>query len=233
MTATAPIPAAEATPSMANRSDNEDPAPSEPAPAEVSAQAPSGEASSGEASSGEAPAEAPARASSGEAALLAEPASAERELPARAGKPGGRSRLRAQMAENPLLTFFGTVIVALLASTLTSTHFRISDANSRIDSLEDAMLAGFAAQAADIDDLEDRLDARIDKLDARIDKLDAKIDEKFGELDAKFDEMNLKLTALIAALNATEAVDAALEGQLLEPGGGDHGAGPGGEPLEG
>ena len=204
MTATAPIPAAEATPSMANRSDNEDQAPSEQAPA----QAPSGQARSGEAGSGEAPAEAPARASSGEAALLSEPASAERELPARAGRSGVGSRLRGQIAENPLLTLFGTVTVTLLFIMFGTLNSRIDDTNHRIDRLEDAMLAGFAAQ-------------------------DAKIDEKFGELDAKFDEMNLKLTALIAALNATEAVDAALEGRLLQPDGGAGGAGPGGEPLEG
>jgi len=63
----------------------------------------------------------------------------------------------------------------------------LATTNIRINRLEDRMDAGFAAQ-------------------------DAKLDE----LDAKFDEMNLKLTALIAKLNATDDVDAAVEGRLIE-----------------
>ena len=53
------------------------------------------------------------------------------------------------------------------------------------------------------------------KIDARFAEQDAKIDARFAEQDAKTDEINLKLTALIAALNMTEEVDAALEGRLL------------------
>ena len=50
-------------------------------------------------------------------------------------------------------------------------------------------------------------------IDARF----AEVDAGFAAQDAKIDEINLKLTALIAALNKTEEVDAALSGRLLDP----------------
>ena len=100
----------------------------------------------------------------------------------------GRTRIWDQVAENPLMALFGTVFVALLMFNFTITHSRISDTNDRITRLEE------------------RVDARFEAQDAR-----------FEALDAKIDEINLKLTALIAALNATAEVDAALEGRLLDP----------------
>ena len=107
-----------------------------------------------------------------------------------------RPTLRAQIADNPLLSFLGALIVVLLAAAIASPNIRISDTNARIDRLEDTMEARFAAQ-----------DAKIDRLDAKIDRLDAKIDE-----------MNLKLTALIAALQMTGIVEATLDGRLTDPG---------------
>ena len=89
-----------------------------------------------------------------------------------------RPRLRDQIAENPLLTLLGTVVIALLVFTLGTTNLRISDTNARIDDTN----------------------ARIDRLEERVINID------------------LKLTALIAALNATEEVEAALQGKLLQPG---------------
>ncbi len=73
-----------------------------------------------------------------------------------------------------------------------------------------------------------RLDIRIDRLEDRIGSLEVRMDQRFEAQDAKFearfeaqdeklDEINLKLTALIAALNASAGVDAALEGTLLTP----------------
>ncbi|MCY4663326.1 MAG: hypothetical protein OXC00_01525 [Acidimicrobiaceae bacterium] len=109
-------------------------------------------------------------------------------------KPAARATLRSQAAENPLATFLGLVVVALLVAMLTTTNVRINRVEDKVD-------ARFAAQDA--------------KFDAKFDALDAKFDTKFDALDAKFDEMNLKLTALIAALNATDEVDAAVEGSLL------------------
>ncbi|MDE0160905.1 MAG: hypothetical protein OXL98_04145, partial [Acidimicrobiaceae bacterium] len=81
----------------------------------------------------------------------------------------GRTRLRDQIAANPLLSLFGavlagilgfmgTVVIALLAYTLATTNDRFAEVNDR-----------FA-------------------------RLEAKIDAQ----DAKIDEINLKLTALIA-----------------------------------
>ena len=114
-----------------------------------------------------------------------------------------RPRLRDQIAENPLLSLFGgamlgllaflgTVVVALLVFTLTS----ISD---RIDRLEVS------------------LNDRTDSLEARLDRLEDKVDAGFAAQGAQIAELDRKLTALIAHLNATEAVDAALEHRLLIP----------------
>ena len=66
--------------------------------------------------------------------------------------------------------------------------FSLTSNRGRIDRLEDTVTAGFAAQ-----------------------------DARFNELDNRMDELDLKLTALIAALNKSEEVDAAIEGRLLAP----------------
>ena len=89
--------------------------------------------------------------------------------------------------EHPLQAFLVTVVVFLFGFVLTQT-------NDRISRLEDKVDAGFA----------------------RIDERFTKVDERFAQQDEKLDEINLKLTALIAALNATAEVEAALDGRLLE-----------------
>ena len=106
----------------------------------------------------------------------------------------GRTRIRDQVAENPLMALFGTVFVALLMFNFTTTHSRISDTNDRIT----------------------RLEERLIRFEERLTRFEESVDAKFAAQDAKIDEINLKLTALIAALNATAEVDAALEGRLLE-----------------
>ena len=100
------------------------------------------------------------------------------------------------------MALFGTVLVALLMFNFTITHSRIGDTNDRITRLEESVDARFEAQ-----------DAKIDRL---FEAQNAKIERLFAAQDAKIDEINLKLTALIAALNATAEVDAALEGRLLD-----------------
>ncbi len=90
--------------------------------------------------------------------------------------------------EHPLQAIMGAVIVLLLGFTLTQTNDRIS-----------------------------RLEDRVSRLEHRVDAGFAKVDERFAQQDAKLDEINLKLTALIAALNATAEVEAALNGRLLDP----------------
>ena len=106
--------------------------------------------------------------------------------------------LWSKLTDNPLLTILGTAAVGLLTILGTAAVglliFTLTRTENRISRLEDKVDAGFAA-----------VDARFAAQDAKIDALDAKIDE-----------MNLKLTALIAALNATDEVEAALEGTLLD-----------------
>ena len=144
MTTSAPIPAANTAPSMANPSDTASEAP-------------------------------PAQA---RAATVARPS------------------LRAQAAENPLLSFFGLVIVALLAAAVASPNIRISDTNGRIDRLEAKMGAGFS------------------DTNGRIDRLEDKVDARFSTLETAVGEIDRKLTALIAHLNAASEVDNALTGRL-------------------
>ena len=99
-----------------------------------------------------------------------------------------------QFADNPLQAVFGTAIVALLIFNYTTLNFRINDIHARID----------------------ETNARIDETNARITRLEETIDARFAALEEDVAEINLKLTALIAALNRTEEVEAALEGRLLD-----------------
>ena len=132
-----------------------------------------------------------------------------------------RPRIRDQIAENPLASLLGAVIIVMLGFTLTTSYDRFVRLDDRITRLDDRITR-----------LEDKIDARFEQVDARFEQIDArfaaqdqKIDARFAaqdqEIDTRFDslesdvaEINLKLTALIAALNATGAVDAALEGRL-------------------
>ena len=125
------------------------------------------------------------------------------------------STLRAQVAENPLLSFFGLLVIALLAAAIASPSIRINDTNHRIDRLDARMTAGFDAVYTRFDDLKDDIDARFDDIDARFEQVDA----RFEQVDARFDELDLKLTALIAKLNATDDVNAAIDGHLRSPAG--------------
>ena len=121
---------------------------------------------------------------------------------------GPRAR-RAILGDNPLQTALATLAVALLV-------LAFADNRSRMDRLEDTMNARFAEQDAKIDKLEDTMNARFAEQDAKIDKLEDTMNARFAEQDAKIDEINLKLTALIAALDKTVEVDAAIEGRLLD-----------------
>ena len=139
-----------------------------------------------------------------------------------------RSKLRDQIAENPLLSLFGalmtlggTAVMALLLFTLTSIGNRIDGVEmslgNRIDGVEMSL-------GDRIDGVEVRLSERIDRVEVRlserIDRLEDKVDTGFAVQGAQIGELDRKLTALIAHLNATEAVEAALEHRLLMPGAG-------------
>ena len=98
-----------------------------------------------------------------------------------------------------------------------------------LDSNVRDLSADVGALADDVKNLENefakfegRVDARFAEQDA---KFEARIASRFAEQDAKFDarftalekgqaEIDRKLTALIAHLNTTEAVEAALEGRI-------------------
>ena len=123
------------------------------------------------------------------------------------------STLRSQAVENPLMTLFCLMIIALLSAAIASPHIRINDTNARIDRLDARMAAGFDKVDTRFDKAEADIDTRFEKVDARFDKVDA----RFDEVDAGFDELNLKLTALIAELRATDDVNATIEGRLDEP----------------
>jgi len=58
---------------------------------------------------------------------------------------------------------------------------------------------------------------RMSDTNARMDRLEDRMDS----IEDRVINIDLKLTALIAALNATEEVDAALEGRLLQPDAGE------------
>ncbi|MYG55104.1 MAG: hypothetical protein F4163_05660 [Acidimicrobiaceae bacterium] len=109
--------------------------------------------------------------------------------------------IRRSLSDKALPAFLGTIAGALLLFALTST-------NDRISRLEDRVDAGLAA-------VEARFEAQNAKFEAKFNAQDAKIEAKFNAIDAKIDEINLKLTAVIAALNATTEVDAALDGRLM------------------
>ena len=126
-----------------------------------------------------------------------------------------RPTLRDQISENlllslcgglilVLLTFFGTVVVALLIFNLNSINDRLESIEGRIDGVEMSL-------GERIDRLEDKVDAGFAAQGAQMAELDRRLGAQIAELDRK-------LTALIAHLNATEAVDAALEHRLLIPG---------------
>ena len=116
-------------------------------------------------------------------------------------------RRSSRFTDGPLPMILGTLLAVVLGFVLTRDDARISR-------LEDKVDAGFAAQDAKFDARISRLE---DKVDAKIDDLEDKVDAGFAAQDAKIDEISLKLTALIAALNATAQVDAALGGSLLDP----------------
>ena len=108
-----------------------------------------------------------------------------------------QQRVGKQLIDNPVQAFFGAVIVALLAFTLTSINARIDDINTSIN--------------ARIDDINDR----IDDINDRITRLEEEIDTRFTALEKDVAEINLKLTALITAFNVAPEITAAQEGRII------------------
>ena len=118
-----------------------------------------------------------------------------------------RPRIRDQIAENPLTSFFGAVIIVMVGFTLTASYDRITRFEDKIDTR-------FAQVDARFDSQDEEIDARFAAQDERIDARFAQVSARFDSLESDVGEINLKLTALIAVLNATGPVDAAIEGRL-------------------
>lgn len=135
-------------------------------------------------------------------------------LTAAASESGSNPPKRLRPPESPLLTFMGGLIVLLMSAMLAYNFAQISRLDQRIDRLEGRMDVGFDRVDARFQELEAKFEARFNKIEARFDK----IDDKFDQIDARLDELDRKLTALIAALNATAQVEAALNGELIDPG---------------
>lgn len=133
--------------------------------------------------------------------------------PASAADAAGKSRIRDQIVENPLLSLFGTVIVAVLgilgAVVVALLTYTLTTTQSQFAGIQN-QFAGIQGQFALVQD-------QFAEVHDRIDRLEDKIDEGFATQGAMIEQINLKLTALIAALNMTAEIDAALEGRLLSP----------------
>ena len=144
--------------------------------------------------------------------------------PVQSAAAAARPTLRGQIADNPLLSFLGALIVMLLTAAVASPHLRINDTNDRLDRIEDTMHAGFAALNNKIDtkisQLDNKNDTNYDELDNKIDtkfaELDIKIDTKFAELDNKIDQLDdridrieLKLAELITAVQTSGVIASA------------------------
>ena len=150
--------------------------------------------------------------------------------------------VRTNVAENPFVALTTAMLVALLGMLLMSVNSNTDRLDTRINRVEDKIEARFAAQDAKIEarfaEQDAKIEARFASIDQRFEQQDAKfearfagidqrfeqqdakfeaLDAKFEALDAKLDDISLKLTALIAGLNATQQVGAALDGRLLDP----------------
>jgi len=133
------------------------------------------------------------------------PDPATQALPAQNAAAAARPTLRGQIAENPLLSFLGGLIVMLLTAAVASPHIRINDTNDRLDRIEDTMHAGFAA-------LNNKIDTKIDELDNKIDTKFAELDNKIDQLDDRIDRIELKLAELITALRTSGVIASAAPG---------------------
>ena len=144
------------------------------------------------------------------------------EAPGQSGREtrrggGTATAVKAAVEDHLLVAIFGPMIVLLLGYSLYTTNGRFGEISDNFGEINDRFIAlearidrRFDAQDAKIDRRFERIDARFDAQDARIGALDARIDS----LDARIDEINLKLTTLIALLNKTDEVDAALAGEI-------------------
>ena len=126
---------------------------------------------------------------------------------------------RARIVDGVVLGFLGGIIVLLLGYALTTNNDRHDRTSDRITGLEDTVNTRFDvvdAEFAQVDAEFAQVDA---KIDAKFAAQDAKIDARFGRLEDAVGEINVKLAALIAHLDKTEEVEAAVEGRFEDTAG--------------
>ena len=104
-------------------------------------------------------------------------------------------------------------IEARFAEQDTKIEARFAEQDAKFEARFANQDAKFEARFASIDQRFVQQDAKFEVLDEKIEVLD----EKIEGLDEKLDDIDSKLTALIAGLNATQQVGAALDGRLLDP----------------
>ena len=114
------------------------------------------------------------------------------------------------MEDHLLVAIFGPVIVLLLGYSLYTTNGRFGEISDNFGEINNRFIALEARIDRRFDAQDARIDRRFDAIDRRLDAQDARIDA----IDARIDAINLKLTTLIALLNKTDEVDAALAGEI-------------------
>lgn len=130
-----------------------------------------------------------------------EPVATEDRKPDSAASGSSSGRLTRPSSDAVTNTLMGVIGAAFLGVLI----FALTETNARITRLENNSIAGFAA-------LDAKIDTRIDRLDTKIDELDTRLTKRIDELDGKIDALALQMTALVAALQASGMVDAALDG---------------------
>ena len=115
---------------------------------------------------------------------------------------------RARISDSGVICFLSAIIVLLLGYALTTNNARHDLTSDRITRLEDTVNTRF-----------DDVDAKFAQVDARFAAQDAKIDARFGRLEDAVGEINVNLAALIAHLDQTEEVEAAVEGRFEDTAG--------------
>ena len=140
---------------------------------------------------------------------------------------------RARISDSVVLGFLGflgAIIVLLLGYALTTNNDKHAATSDRITGLEDTVNSRFAQVDVKFAAQDAKIDAKFAQVDAKFAAQDAKIDAKFAAQDAQMDarfgrledavgEINVKLAALIAHLDRTEQVEAAVEGRIEDTAG--------------
>ena len=161
----------------------------------------------------------------------APPLAASQE-PARAELPRSTAASAGSVTNTALLVGIVAAFLSVLGTAVGIPLYlmdgNIRDLGGGIEALEDDLKelgdetdARFAEFDIKLAALEDRMDARFAEFDIKLAALEDRMDARFAEQDARLvalengqAEIDRKLTALIAHLHKTEAVETALEGRL-------------------